>query len=112
MALNTVAAIQALYLLNCCSLRHSLLSIGLFRNGWLWFGIAAVLLLQVCITYVPFLNAVFRTAPIGWGEWVRIAAASLAVVVAVEALKSVFPKSAPPAWARSRAPSAEGAAQE
>ena len=32
-ALNTVAVIQALYLVNCRSLRHSILSIGLFRNG-------------------------------------------------------------------------------
>jgi len=38
-ALNTVAMIQAFYLINCRSLRHSILSIGLFRNGWLWFGI-------------------------------------------------------------------------
>ena len=44
----------------------------LFRNGWLWLGIAGVLLLQAGITYLPFLNAIFQTAPIGWDEWLRL----------------------------------------
>ena len=53
-ALNTVAVIQAFYLLNCRSLRRSVFSVGLFRNGLLWAGIGCVLLLQAAITYVPF----------------------------------------------------------
>ncbi|MCU0783512.1 MAG: cation-transporting P-type ATPase [Verrucomicrobia bacterium] len=86
-ALNTVAVIQALYLVNCRSLRHSILSIGLFRNGWLWLGIAGVLLLQAAITYLPFLNSIFQTAPIGWDEWLRILAAGLVGLGVVEAHK-------------------------
>jgi magnesium-transporting ATPase (P-type) len=82
--LNTVAVIQALYLLNCRSLRHSIWSLGLFRNGWLWLGLAAVLLLQAGITYVPFFNAMFRTAPIGGDEWLRILGAGLTAVLLVE----------------------------
>ncbi|MCU0452824.1 MAG: cation-transporting P-type ATPase [Bacteroidetes bacterium] len=82
--LNTVAVIQALYLVNCRSLRHSIWSLGLFRNGWLWLGLAAVLLLQAGITYMPFLNAIFQTAPIGWDEWPRILGAGLIVVLLVE----------------------------
>ncbi|HEY9173500.1 MAG TPA: cation-transporting P-type ATPase [Verrucomicrobiae bacterium] len=91
-ALNTVAFIQALYLINCRSLRHSIWSIGVFRNGWLWLGIAGVLLLQAGLTYLPFLNAVFQTAPIGWDEWLRILGASLAVLVLVEAQKWIAPR--------------------
>ncbi len=83
-ALNTVAMIQALYLVNCRSLRHSILSIGLFRNGWMWLGIAGVLLLQAGITYVPFFNTIFQTAPIGWDEWLRILGAGLTGVLLVE----------------------------
>jgi magnesium-transporting ATPase (P-type) len=89
-ALNTVAVIQALYLVNCRSLRHSILSIGLFRNGWLWLGIAGVLLLQAAITYLPFMNSIFRTAPIGGDEWARILAAGTIVVLLVEAQKAVL----------------------
>jgi magnesium-transporting ATPase (P-type) len=86
-ALNTVAVIQALSVVNCRSLRHSILSIGLFRNGWLWLGIAGVLLLQAGLTYTPFLNTIFKTAPIGWDEWGRILAAGLVALGVVEAYK-------------------------
>lgn len=86
-ALNTVAVIQALYLVNCRSLRHSILSIGLFRNGSLLLGITGVLLVQAAITYLPFLNSVFQTAPIDWDEWLRILAAGLVVLGMVETHK-------------------------
>lgn len=86
-ALNTVAMIQALYLINCRSLRHSIWSIGLFRNGWLWLGIVGMLLLQAALTHRPFLNAIFQTVPLGGGEWLRIAGAGLTVLVLVEAQK-------------------------
>jgi magnesium-transporting ATPase (P-type) len=86
-ALNTVAVIQALYLVNCRSLRHSIWSIGLFRNGWLWLGIVGVLLLQSGITYLPVLHSIFQTAPIGWDEWLRILGAGLMGVLVVESQK-------------------------
>ncbi len=88
-ALNTVAIIQAMYLLNCRSLRRSLLQVGLFRNRWLWSGIAGVIMLQVSLTYLPFLNRVFHTAPIGWREWVMIGVAGVGTLLLVEALKWV-----------------------
>ncbi len=94
-ALNTVAVIQALYLVNCRSLRHSILSIGLFRNGWLWLGIAGVLLLQAGITHLPFLNSVFQTAPIGWDEWLRILAAGLTVLGVLETAKRLSSETQP-----------------
>jgi len=86
-ALNTVAIIQAMYLVNCRSLRHPVLTIGLFRNGWLWLGIVGVILLQLALTYVPFLNKLFQTAPIGWSEWTNIALAGGATLLLVEILK-------------------------
>lgn len=86
-ALNTVAVIQALYLINCRSLRHSIGSIGMFRNGWLWLGIVGMLLLQAALTHLPFLNAIFHTAPLGGGEWRRIAGVGLAALVLVEVQK-------------------------
>jgi Ca2+-transporting ATPase len=88
-ALNTVAVIQSLYLVNCRSLRHSIWAIGLFRNGWLWVGIAGVLLLQAAITHLPLLNTIFQTAPIGWDEWLRIGAAGVIALLAVELQKGL-----------------------
>jgi Ca2+-transporting ATPase len=89
-ALNTVAVIQALYLVNCRSLRHSILAIGLFRNGWLWVGIVGVFVLQAGITYLPFFNGVFQTAPIGWDEWLRIFSAGFAALLLVEMQKALM----------------------
>jgi len=94
-ALNTVAVIQALYLVNCRSLRHSIWSIGLFRNGWLWLGIVGVLLLQAGLTYLPFLNVIFQTAPIGWDEWLRILGAGLAGLLLVEFQKRLLNRKRP-----------------
>ena len=96
-ALNTVAVVQALYLVNCRSLRHSILSIGLFRNGWLWLGIVGVLVLQAGITYLPFFNRVFQTAPIGWDEWLRILAAGFAALLLVEIQKALMSRWTKPA---------------
>jgi magnesium-transporting ATPase (P-type) len=77
------------YLINCRSLRHSVFAIGFFRNGSLWLGIAGMLLLQAGITYLPFLNALFQTAPIGLEEWLRIGALSAAAFVVVEVQKAL-----------------------
>ena len=85
--LNTVAIIQAFYLVNCRSLRHSIWSLGLFRNGCLWLAIIGVLLLQAGLTYLPLLNTIFQTAPIGWGEWLRILGAGLTAALLVESQK-------------------------
>jgi len=46
--------------------------------------IAGVLLAQVGLTYLPFLNSIFQTAPIGWDEWLRILGAGLVGMVLVE----------------------------
>jgi magnesium-transporting ATPase (P-type) len=89
-ALNAVAMIQAFYLFNCRSLRHAIWSLGLSRNRWLWLGIAGVLLLQAGLTYLPFLNTIFQTAPIGWNEWLRIIIAGSLVMAAIEAQKIVL----------------------
>jgi Ca2+-transporting ATPase len=104
-ALNTVAVIQSLYLVNCRSLRHSIGSIGLFRNGWLWLGILGVLLLQAGLTYLPFLNSIFQTAPIGWDEWLRILGAGAATLLVVEIHKWMLARGGSTAWGKPQAPS-------
>ncbi|MBI2176232.1 cation-translocating P-type ATPase [Candidatus Woesearchaeota archaeon] len=43
-----------------------------FTNKWLLGGVALSVLIQVAVVYVPFLQPVFSTVPLGLGEWVRI----------------------------------------
>lgn len=86
-ALNTVAVIQSFYLLNCRSLRRSIASMGPFSNPKLLAGILGAFVLQLAITYLPALNTVFQTAPIGADEWLRIFGAGVCALVAVEIFK-------------------------
>jgi magnesium-transporting ATPase (P-type) len=80
MAVNTVVLFQVVYLLNCRSLRGSLRSIGLFSNPTVYVGIAALLLLQVGFVYLPFMNTLFGSAPLGVVDWLKSAAVALFVL--------------------------------
>jgi Ca2+-transporting ATPase len=64
MAVTTVIMFQIFYLLNCRSLRDSVLRIGLFSNPVVYLGIGALVLLQLGFIYLPFMQRVFGTAPL------------------------------------------------
>jgi magnesium-transporting ATPase (P-type) len=62
MAVTTVILFQIFYLLNCRSLRDSVLRIGLWSNPSIFLGIAGLLILQLGFIYLPPMQAVFGTA--------------------------------------------------
>jgi len=64
MAVTTVIMFQVFYVINCRSLKDSLLSIGLWSNMTVFIGIAALLLLQLGFIYLPFMNAIFGSLPL------------------------------------------------
>jgi Ca2+-transporting ATPase len=86
MAVTTVVLMQVFYLLNCRSLAGSVLEIGLFTNRMVFVGIAAILALQLAFVYLPPLNALFGSAPLGPGEWVKatLVAAIVLPVIGLE----------------------------
>ncbi len=86
MAVCTVIAFQIFYLLNCRSLRDSLLNIGLFSNPAVFVGIGSLLLLQALFVYAPFMQAVFGTAPLGVRD-LLVAVAAGAVILPVIAIE-------------------------
>ncbi|MDN5793800.1 MAG: cation transporting ATPase C-terminal domain-containing protein, partial [Brevibacterium aurantiacum] len=49
-------------------------------------GVTVQALAQLAITYVPAMNVVFETAPIGWATWLRILGIAVvaSLVVAVD----------------------------
>lgn len=65
MAVTTVIMFQVFYVINCRSLKDSLLSIGLWSNMTVFIGIAALLLLQLGFIYLPFMNAISGSLPLG-----------------------------------------------
>ena len=85
-AMNVFVAVEAFYLFSCRSLTRSAWRIGLFSNRWIILGVSAQALAQLAITYLPAMNVLFETAPIGWAVWLRILAIAVvaSLVVAVD----------------------------
>lgn len=82
-AVNVIVMGELFYLLNCRSLKKSIFVVGLFSNPWVWGGVALMLLLQVLYTYLPAMNWMFHSAPIGLEAWGRILAVSVIVFFVV-----------------------------
>ncbi len=85
-AVTTVVLFQIFYVINCRSLRDSLLKIGLFSNPWIYVGIGALLALQLCFVYAPFMHTLFGSAPLPLDAWVRstLVAMTILPVMSVE----------------------------
>ena len=90
-AINTLAAGQAFYLLNL-RLIHGAVLRGwqIFRSRILWGAIGIMSVLQLGFTYLPFMNRIFGTAPVPTEHWGRILAFGLAVFLIVELEKMLF----------------------
>jgi potassium/sodium efflux P-type ATPase len=68
-AVTTVILFQIFYLIECRSLRGSVLEVGLWTNKWIYVGTGVLLLLQLGFVYLPFMNTAFGTVPLGLTEW-------------------------------------------
>jgi Ca2+-transporting ATPase len=86
MAVTTVILFQIFYLLNCRSLKDSLLTIGLFSNPSVYLGIGALLLLQLVFVYAPFMNGLFGSHALNLDAWTKsmIVAAVILPVIGIE----------------------------
>ncbi len=84
-AVNLFVTVEAFYLFSCRSLTRPGWKTGFFTNKWLLVGVTVQAVGQAALTYLPFMNSLFQTAPIGWEAWLRIVvvAAAASVVVAL-----------------------------
>ena len=77
MAFNTFVIFQFFNILNARSDRQSVFTRFTFTNLLLWVSLAAVALLQIGVTHVGFVQDLFDTTSISFGQWlVCIAVAS------------------------------------
>ncbi|MBN1585800.1 MAG: cation-transporting P-type ATPase [Candidatus Omnitrophica bacterium] len=74
---------QLFYLLNCRSLDKSILEIGIFSNLWIWVGIGAMLLAHALYAYLPPMNYLFHSHPVGWVGWAKGFGVGLAIYALV-----------------------------
>jgi len=89
LAVNAFVAMEIGYLFNCRSLHRSVLSVGLFSNKWVWWGVLITIALQGLFTYAPFMNQIFDTAPLGLSDWWPVIALGVAIYGLIGALKWV-----------------------
>jgi Ca2+-transporting ATPase len=80
---------ELFYLLNCRSLTQSMFRIGVLTNPWIWVGVTAMLLLQLLFIYLPGLQHLFHSAPVGVASWLRILAVGCLIYGVVELEKGI-----------------------
>ncbi|HWP22424.1 MAG TPA: cation-transporting P-type ATPase [Candidatus Cryosericum sp.] len=70
MTLASIVFCQIGAVLNCRTERESVFKVGIFKNKRVLFGIVVEILLICALSYVPFLQSIFNTAPLGWTDWI------------------------------------------
>ena len=89
MTLAAIVFCQIGAVLNCRTEKQSVFKVGVFSNKRVLFGIAFEILLLSAIIYVPFLQEVFNTAPIGIKEWAFLIILPLPIVLIEEIRKAI-----------------------
>jgi Ca2+-transporting ATPase len=84
---TTLIFSQVILALEVRSERGSLFHIGLFTNPLMVVAFLSTVGLQVAVVYLPFLQKLFRTAPLGARDLLIAFGSGLAVLVVVEAWK-------------------------
>ena len=88
-AVNTIVMIEIFYLFNCRSLTKSILKIGFFSNKFIFLGVGIMILLQIGFTYIPVMNEIFQSKPIGIESWLKIIGVSVTTFLIIEITKFV-----------------------
>ncbi|WP_410806877.1 cation-translocating P-type ATPase [Methanohalobium sp.] len=88
-ALNTIVFIQISYLFNIKSLYDHVFD-ALLSNRYMLIGIAGVIGLQMLLTYHPFMNLIFDTAPLGLYNWLWIVVMAVLVFFIIEFEKYIY----------------------
>lgn len=89
-AINVFVAIQAAYLLSCRSLDRPVLRAWPGHSRLFALGIGLTAGLQLLLTYAPFMNTWFHTAPVGFTSWLWVLGAAAVAFVVVEADKLIW----------------------
>ncbi|HET7713050.1 MAG TPA: HAD-IC family P-type ATPase [Patescibacteria group bacterium] len=89
-ALLVLAAFQWFNVFNARSETESIFKIGLFSNRYVILSTTAAVLLQLGATYLPFMQAVLKTAPLNLTDWIVALSLASSIVLLEEARKYLF----------------------
>ena len=90
MAFVTLSCSELLRAFTARSEYYPLLKIGILSNKWMNRAVLASLAMILIVVYVPFLNGVFNTMPLGWTQWAEILPLFLIPSIAAEVTKFMF----------------------
>jgi len=88
---------QLFHSFNCRSMDVSLFKLGVFTNKKLILAVSVSFLLQMAAVYVPFLQRVFKTEPLGLFDWALVIFISSMPLWAMEIWKIMMNKKSLPA---------------
>jgi len=89
MLFTTIVLTQLLHSLNFRSETRSVFTAESLKNRWLLGAIAGSLSLHMLVVYVPPLQSVFRTTPLGPHDWLVVLFAALVPIALIDATKLI-----------------------
>jgi len=87
MAFVTLSISELLRAFTARSERYPLLKIGVFNNKFMNLAVLSSFILILSVVYMPFLQPVFKTYPLGWPQWQLILPLLIVPSLAAEATK-------------------------
>lgn len=90
--LNTIVITQMFHLFNSRSISEFALNKNFFTNRSVFIVSALLIVLQLSITYIPFMNNIFGIMPLPWYDWLYPIGMGVAVFILVEIEKAVMNK--------------------
>ena len=92
LAVTLFVVVQSFYLLNCRSLSKSIFKVNFFSNKYVLVGIFLMFAAQGAYIYLPFMNTIFQSAPIGFESWVLMLGYGIFSLLIVEIEKLIWRK--------------------
>jgi len=80
---------QLFHSYNCRSMTESLFKLGIFTNKKLILATTVSFFLQMAVVYIPFLQRIFKTEPLGILDWFLVLAISSFPLWAMEIIKKI-----------------------
>jgi len=92
MAFVTLSFSELVRAFTARSERVPILKIGMFKNKVMNWAILSSLVLLLAVVYIPFLQGIFDTVPLGWTQWEVILPLLLVPSIAAELTKVIYRK--------------------
>ncbi len=72
LALGTLIMSQLIHVFECRSEKHSIFEINIFTNLYLVGAVLISITMLCCVLYIPFLQGIFKTVPLNFGQWMIV----------------------------------------